>query len=501
MPQPSTRARVQPALTEPIAREFIEFIGGPVGTHAGVGRARWWTPVRVLIATAYVFLSFGFLAKAPCLRASMKDGQAVGLDWHGNWQYTTACYNDIVPLYNARGLDKPGFVYAYSWVEQGHTRYMEYPVLAGLFQGLMGWISRGTYPLVKGLSLHIAPQAWYFAITAFVMSMIWVGVIRMVAELAGNRVWDTVLVAASPLIIVHAFTNWDIPSIAFAVGAMLAVKHERPLVAGVLIGLGTAFKMWPLFLLGAYLVLAIRSSKLKKFGVMAGGAAGAWLLVNLPIMIAYPYAWAEFAKLNSNRSWEWTTIWAIMAREFGRHGFDGSGQKPAILNAVTFVLFAAACIAICAFGVTTKRRPRVAELTYLIVASFLLINKVWSPQYSLWLVVPAVLALPNWRLLLSWMTVDAFVWPMLMWHMMGAKNKGIPGGLLDLVILTRDGFIIAIGVLVIRQMLGRTEDKVLRDNGGVDPLSGGFGVVDTFRPRKHRTVATAASSVAQEETA
>jgi uncharacterized membrane protein len=44
------------------------------------------------------------------------------------------------------------------------------------------------------------------------------------------------------------------------------------------------------------------------------------------------------------------------------------------------------------------------------VAAFLLVNKVWSPQYSLWLVPLAVLAIPQWKPILAWMIVDALLW-------------------------------------------------------------------------------------------
>ena len=115
-----------------------------------------------------------------------------------------------------------------------------------------------------------------------------------------------------------------------------------------------------------------------------------------------------------------------------------------------------------------------AELVYLIVAAFLLFNKVWSPQYSLWLVVPAALALPRWRLVFSWALVDALVWPLLMWHMLGTDNKGIPHELLDVAIISRDALIIAMAVLVIRQMCGKTTDKVRDAHAGRDPLAGAF---------------------------
>lgn len=466
MKPPHPTDRVSPARTEPLAAGVVSFLGGPVGRFAAVGRQPWWTPLRVLISVALVFLSFGFLSKARCLEGVRGADGVIGLDWSGNRQYVAACYNDITPLYAGRGLDRGGFPYAFSWVEGDLTRYLEYPVLAGVFQWLMAGLSRLTYPLIELTPLIIPAASWYFALTALAMSGMWVLTIRLVAELAGNRIWDTVLVAASPLVIVHAFTNWDIPSIALAVGAFYSVSRGRPGLAGVLIGLGTAFKLWPLFLLGAYLVLAIRDRRMLPFLRMLGASALAWGAVNLPVMVVYPDAWREFLRLNSERPFEWTTIYALLSR---------NTSLPAlpipVLNTVSFALFAAACLAIAVLGLRASRRPRVAELVFLIVVAFLIFNKVWSPQYSLWLVVPALLALPRWRLLFTWMCVEALVWPMLMWYMLGAENNGIPSELLDAVLIARLILLLMMSTLVVRQMLGREPDKVYAAHQGQDPLA------------------------------
>ncbi|MCQ4623083.1 glycosyltransferase 87 family protein [Corynebacterium sp. CCUG 70398] len=458
--------RVQPGKTEPVARGVVETLGGPMGRFAQIGRGRWWTPLRAIMSVAWVFMVLGALSKSNCARGKLVDG-SLQLNWDGNRQYTSFCYNDIVPLYGGRGLDQPGFVYDYSWQEGDLTRYMEYPVLGGLFQGAMGWLSRNTYPLV---SWALPDSGWYFYVTAFVMAVIWVFTARMVAELAGNRIWDTMLVVASPLLIMHAFTNWDIPSIAFMVGALLAARNKKFWLAGVLIGLGTAFKMWPLFLLGAYLVIALRKKKAMPFVEMLVATVVSWLVVNVPIMLYNYDAWHEFQRLNTERGWEWTTIYAVASRAFGWNGFDSGDGAPVILNAVTLVLFLAGCLFVLVAGLMAPQTPRVAELFVLIVGFFLLFNKVWSPQYSLWLVIPAVLALPHWRLLLSWMTVDMLVWPILMWHMMGTDNLGLPGGMLNLIVVTRDGLIIAIMVLTVMQMYGRRRDKVRDAHFGCDPL-------------------------------
>ena len=464
---PDPADRVQPGRTEPLARGWVEFLGGPMGRFAQIGRARFWTPLRSILAVAYVFLSFGLLQKAHCAGGKADDNGIIQLNWDGNRQYTAACYNDIIPLYGARGLDKGGFVYDYSWVEEGLTRYMEYPVLAGLFQQLSAWLSRSTYFLVDNF---LPDSGWYFYVTALLMSIIWVITIRMVAELAGNRIWDTLLVAGSPLLIVHAFTNWDIPSIFFAVAAMLAARNRKFWLAGVLIGLGTAFKLWPIFLLGAYLTVALRKRDLAPFGKMLAAMVVSWLVVNVPVYLRNPDAWGEFNRLNTDRGWEWTTIYAVISRMTGWTGFDSGEGAPVILNAVTLILFLLGCLGVLILGLKAPQTPRIAELVALIVGLFLIFNKVWSPQYSLWFVVPAVLALPYWRLLLSWMVVDMAVWPVLMWHMMGADNMGVPGWFLNIVIISRDAFIIAIMVLVVQQILGKRRDKVRDAHNGHDPL-------------------------------
>ena len=193
-------------------------------------------------------------------------------------------------------------------------------------------------------------------------------------------------------------------------------------------------------------------------------------MVNLPIYLRSPEAWGEFRRLNTDRGWEWTTIYAVFSRVTGWGGFDTGEGAPVILNAVTLILFLAGCAAVLIMGLKAPRTPRIAELLTLIIGFFLLFNKVWSPQYSIWLIVPAVLALPYWRLLLSWMTVDMMVWPILMWHMMGEDNLGAPGWLLDVTIITRDAFIITIMVLVVQQMFGKRRDKVAEAHNGHDPL-------------------------------
>src|SRR5438874_458532 len=87
---------------------------------------------------------------------------------------------------------------------------------------------------------------------------------------------------------------------------------------------------------------------------------------------------------------------------------------------------------------------------------FLLTNKVWSPQYSLWLVPLAVLAVPRWKLVLAWMTIDALVWMPRMAFYLGVDpnnaKKGLPADWFLGFVMVRDVAVIGLCALVIYEI-------------------------------------------------
>ena len=198
------------------------------------------------------------------------------------------------------------------------------------------------------------------------------------------------------------------------------------------------------------------------------------------------------------------SLYNVITSFTGWRGFDpnlGFWQPPVVLNAVVALAFLACCAGVAYIALTAPRRPRVAQLAFLVVAAFLVVNKVWSPQFSLWLVPLAVLALPHRRILLAWMTIDALVWVPRMLYLFGEQNKGLPEQWFTTTVLLRDLAVLALMALVIRQIYRPDEDLVRRD--GVDDPSG--GVFDTaaddfprwwpqrLRPRRQRKVWDAGS--------
>jgi uncharacterized membrane protein len=147
-------------------------------------------------------------------------------------------------------------------------------------------------------------------------------------------------------------------------------------------------------------------------------------------------------------------------------------------------MFLLCCAAIAYITLTAPQRPRVAQLAFLTVAAFLLVNKVWSPQFSLWLVPLAVLAIPHRRILLAWMTIDMLVWVPRMYYLYGEGNKGLPEEWFTATVLVRDIAVVGLMALVVRQIYRPGRDLVRWDGRVDDPAGGVFdGAPDAYPAR------------------
>ncbi|MDT5209315.1 MAG: hypothetical protein QOF67_1730, partial [Mycobacterium sp.] len=327
-----------PSRTDTIGAALSGVIGGPVGRHALIGRARFLTPLRVMLIIALVFLALGYSTKAACLQTT---GNGTADQRVGNWQnqraYYELCYSDTVPLYTAELLNLGKFPYKSSWIETDSegtprtqydgniaVRYMEYPVLTGIYQYLSMSLAKTYTALTKLVSVPmIAEVVMFFNIAAFGLALAWLTTVWATARLAGSRrIWDAALVAGSPILIFQVFTNFDALATAFATGALLAWARRRPWLAGVLIGLGVAAKLYPLLLFVPLVILGVRTGRLREVGKTAIATVLMWLAVNLPVMVLFPRGWSEFFRLNTRRGDDMDSLYNVVKSFTGWGGFD-----------------------------------------------------------------------------------------------------------------------------------------------------------------------------------
>jgi uncharacterized membrane protein len=436
-----------------------EAFGGPWGRHAVTGRALFWTPLRVCLLFTSLMLSLAWIKQAPCA-----DG-----NWTGHVQYTHFCYSDTVPLFGIHGLDKGEVPYLDSPVE--------YPVLTGGFMALAAAIGRGYQALAQSVSLlpSVPPVESYYVVTCLLLSVCALLTTRAVLGSSGRRPWDAAMIGLSPLLFVQAFTNWDLFAVALASLGLWAWARRRPVLAGALLGLGVAAKLYPLVLLGALFLLCLRAGRLGAWLRAAAAAAVAWGVTNVPVAVLASGNWSRFFRLNSSRPADPDTIWNLLLNADPRllDGPLAPNQTPTVLNAVVAASLVVLFLAVGWLTLRAPVRPRVGQVAFLLVAGFLMLNKVWSPQYSLWLLPLAVLARPRWRSLLFWQATEALLWvPRMLWYL-GTADKGVGVHWFFLAIVVRDLAVLVVMALVVRDVWRPDGDVVRTSWPGTDDPAGG----------------------------
>jgi uncharacterized membrane protein len=237
----------------------------------------------------------------------------------------------------------------------------------------------------------------------------------------------------------------------------------------VLIGLATAAKFYPFLLLGPLFVLCWRAGKWREFGIALLGAVGAWLAVNLPVMLLAPDGWAKFYRFSQERGVDFGSAFLVISQRMSIQ------ITPETANAYAMIAMLLVCGGITALALTAPRRPRFAQLAFLIVAAFILTNKVYSPQYVLWLVPLAALARPRWRDFLIWQACEVVyylgIWLYLAYTTSGEAHKGLPPEGYHVAIMAHLLGTLYLCVIVVRDIFMPERDMVRR--AGDDDPSGG----------------------------
>ncbi|MGW7350242.1 glycosyltransferase family 87 protein [Streptomyces sp. NPDC054784] len=451
-PAPRGRAEVRPTEHDEVAAAGSELIGGPAGRRSG--DAGWWTPVRVTVLVMLATFALGMLQKLPCYNGAWFFGQTS--------QYAHACYSDIPHLYQGRGF-ADGLVPYFDRIPEdvsGGMEYLEYPVLTGLFMKIAAVLTPGGDDIVHREQIYWMVNAGMLMVCAVITAV-------CVSRTHRTRPWDALLVAMAPAFALNSTINWDLLAVALTAAAMLMWARSRPLAAGVLIGLATAAKLYPLLILGPLLLLCWRAGRWRAFGAALGGAVFSWAAVNVPVMLTAWDGWQKFYTFSQERPVDFGSFWLILSQR------TGSAIEDA--NTYAMVLMVLGCAALAAVTFSAPRRPRLPQLAFLVIALFVLTNKVYSPQYVLWLIPLAVLARPRWRDFLIWQACEVLyflgIWMYLAYNASGDKHHGLPPEGYQFVILVHLVGTLYLCAVVVRDMLLPERDVVRRD-GSDDPAGG-----------------------------
>src|SRR5680860_289259 len=455
----------RPSLDDPLVTAASEGIGGPVGDRAKPHP--WWTPLRVILAVTCVAFVLGMVQKTPCVAANWNNGDL---------RYAKMCYSDVPYLYTGRGFVEREVPYTDTG---GRYDVMEYPVVIGYFaygatlvtHAVVGWPDLAPRADLPPRELWGLPDVQtevgvYFMVTAVLLGLSALLAAFFLARANRGRPWDVMLFAASPALVLTGLINWDLLAVAMVAGALWAWARGRPLLSGIFIGLGTATKLYPLFLLGALLVVCIRTRRMRDFFLATTGATLTWTAANAPVLLSNPEQWKVFWTFNSDRGADLGSLWLVWQQA-------GHTVTPELINLVSWVFFAGVCVAVLVLGLAARRTPRIAQLAFLVVAGFLLVNKVYSPQYVLWLLPLAVLARPRWRDIAIWQAGEIFYFGAV-WLYLGQYTASGASGEADHVywaaIVVRVLCEVYLMGVLVRDILVPWKDPVRQDGLTDDPL-------------------------------
>jgi uncharacterized membrane protein len=294
--------------------------------------------------------------------------------WHDRASFL--CHSDIRALYSLRGMDRDLFPYLHGELivrvdagppERTSLRPVgganEYPVLTGILMWLPSLVSDSPDTYLLASIVLLAP---------FGLAGAW-----LLGVMTGRR---TLLWSASPILVLYAFHNWDLAVVAASIAGIWCWWRGRPVAAAACFGIGGALKLYPLLFLVPMVLEHIHAGDRRGALRTAAAGVGTAALVNLPILLINPPGWAVPYRFQALRPPNYDSLWGELAKRSSLSQ-DAITLWSTIAVAVVLAVVAAA---------TVRRAHREGSYPFLpacaaLLAGFLLVSKVHSPQFALWL--------------------------------------------------------------------------------------------------------------------
>ncbi|NKR45304.1 DUF2029 domain-containing protein [Rhodococcus hoagii] len=364
------------------------------------------TTVTVLTACVLTLL-LGYLDKARCIGPPFgADGRSLIFD---RVKDSDVCYSDVQLLWLGRGIDQHLFPYTGGITPDGLLTggTVEYPVLTGLLM----WLG--------AIGAHT--DAEFFQHSALLLAPFGLATAWMLGRLTGRT---ALLWAATPPLLLYGFHNWELPVVATSVAAIAVMAtgrwsvRTRGVLAAVLLGVGFCLKLYPgLFVLPLALYVLTRNRARDDLDVrgaaaVVGAAAATVAAINLPFAVHDYTGWrASFsfqqlreADLTSNSIWYWGL------RPLMGAGDRGSASYHALVGTLSPLALAAGFALALWLGWRRYGREGVYPwigVSASMLCAFVLLHKVHSPQYTLWLLPFLVLLRIPWSLVGTYLVADA----------------------------------------------------------------------------------------------
>jgi len=343
-----------------------------------------------------VVLSAFILTAISLILSYLKFIRCADTGWISPAVYQLGCYTDITALYDIRGFAKDIWPYGLG------NNSLEYPILTGIGIWLIALVTKD-----GGVGLH-----QFFTLNVITLSLCYGYLIYLISKIERKSAF---LLALSPAVISALFINWDIWAITPLVAGLYFLQVRRYLLSGVLISLSVFFKFFPIIFL-IPITVSLWHSKTERAQFIRGFAAST-LLFNLPFMLADFSGWAKFYIFNYQRGVDFGSLWYVISLNGSWISQLNWIATPLVLTLLVLVYF--------------RYRSQLMGSIYLASVIFFTLNKVYSPQYVLWITVITLLFFPKTKtfyLLFSFWQLSELLYQVSIWrHIL--EILGEPGGI------------------------------------------------------------------------
>ena len=289
--------------------------------------------------------------------------------WATPDQYVHACYSDIPALFGERGLSKGDWAYA------NGVDSVEYPVVTGTVMWALAQVTPGGENSTTN----------YFYINVFFLALLSILLSLLIHKIRPEFSYLSILAPAG---IASLYINWDLWAIISMIAAIYWFDRKKLDLSALALGISISTKFMPIFLLFPILIIFLRRNQLRGSIRYLAISFFTFAAINLPVYLTTPEGWLRFYQLNLSRGSDWGSLW---------YALTALGVNLPSLNylSILFLLIGFAAIAIYIFEL--RNTPSLASLSFIVLATVMCASKVYSPQYVLWLVPLAVIALIDKR--------------------------------------------------------------------------------------------------------
>ena len=312
-------------------------------------------------------------------------------------------------------------------------RRVEYPVVIGVvgyLTALIGRTATSFFALTAAMSAGLA-----FLMTRLLFAHSPTRVIRWVIGLP---------------VLLYAFHNWDLFAMVPAVLGILAYERGQDVNAGAWLGLGLSTKIFPGLILAPLVVRRWFDGDRRGAIRMAASGVAVTVVLNAPVALAAWKGWSYPAKFQGARHATWGSLvsW-VTSPPWGVTRVVEFSDPAKVANTIAFGLLAVGLIAISVIAV--RRRLDAAAIGAAVVAVFMLSNKVYSPNYDVWLVPFFVLVPFSRRQWVTFCTADLAMYVVVFGRFHGLVESSVTGNLVPVIVVVRA---VVIGSMIVTALGG-----------------------------------------------